>query len=184
MFLNLTSYTGITLAAVVLLICNTGRLNSLLNDSHGHGRVVPTAADRHFLEQGIPNGTGGISSIFKDHLGTEAIQPSRGGGRRTTSQGQGVCYVGILIVYTPHIGRKLGCECKGFIQGVHTCTLTCASWNNIFILVAKILFITGVGYHLTVQLIRSRPRFIFKVCTVDSLLLFRFDKEYWLTHSI
>lgn len=65
-----------TLAAVVLLISNTGRLNSALSDSPGHGRVVPTATDRHFLEQGIPNGTGGISSIFTDHLDTEAIRPS------------------------------------------------------------------------------------------------------------
>lgn len=81
-------------------MCNTARLNSVLSDSHGHGRVVPAATDRHFWEQGIPNGTGGISSIFKDHLGTEAIQPSRGGGRRTTSLGQGVYYIGIQIVYT------------------------------------------------------------------------------------
>lgn len=97
--MNPTSYTGITLAAVVLLVCNTGRFNSVLSDSHGHGR----ATDRHFWEQGIPNGTGGISSIFKDHLGTEAIQPSRGGGRRTTSLGQGFYYIGIHIVYTFHI---------------------------------------------------------------------------------
>lgn len=137
-FLNLTSYISVTLPAVVLLVCNTGRLNSVLSDSHGHGRVVPTATDRHFWELGIPNGTRGISSIFKDHLGTEAIQPSRGGGRRTTSLGQGVCYIGIQIVYTFHIGGELGCECKGFIQGVHTCTTTCASWRSIFI-VAKIL---------------------------------------------
>lgn len=71
-------------------------------------------------------------------------------------------------------------------KGVHTCSTTCASWISIFILVAKIVFIAGVGYHLTVKLIRlEAPRFIFKVDTVDSLLLFRFDKEYyWLTDSI
>lgn len=74
MLLNPPSYAGITLAAVVLLICNTGRLNSVSSDSHGHGRVVPAATDRHFWEQGIPNGTAGISSIFKDHLGQSAEQ--------------------------------------------------------------------------------------------------------------
>lgn len=94
-----------TLAAVELLVCNTGRLNSVLSDSHGHGRVVPTVTDRHFWEQGIPNGTAGISSIFKDRLRSEAIQPSWGGGRRTTSLlGRGVCYIGIQIVYTFRIG--------------------------------------------------------------------------------
>lgn len=98
-------YVGVTSAAVVLLVSNTGRWkNSPSSDSHGHGRFVPTASDRRFWEQGIPNGTGGISSIFKDHLGTEAIQPSQGGGRRTTSLGQAVCSIGIRIVYTEENG--------------------------------------------------------------------------------
>lgn len=38
---------------------------------HAHGRVVPTAADGHFWEQGTPNGTGEISSILKAHPGAE-----------------------------------------------------------------------------------------------------------------
>lgn len=150
-----------------------------MSDSRGHGTVFPTVTDRHFWEQGLPNGTVGISSIFKDHLGTEAIQPSRGGGGRTTSLGQGVCYIGIQIVHTFHIGGKLGCECKGFVQGGHTCTTTFASWRSVFIVVvAKIFFTARVGYHLTVQLRRQRPRLIFKVCTLGSLLLLHFDKEY------
>lgn len=158
-----------------MLISNTGRLNSAFSDSPGHGRVVPTATDRHFLEQGIPNGTGGISSIFTDHLDTEAIRPSRGVGRRTTSQGQGVRNVGIRIVYIHHIGGKLGCECKGGTRGVRTYTTTCVSCTSIFIIVAKILFITGVGL-----LIRPRPRLIFMICTVDFLLSFNFNKKCWL----
>lgn len=85
-------------------MCNTGRLNSILSDSHGHERVVPSVADRRFSEQRLPNGNAGISSIFKDHLRSEAIQPSWGGGRRTATLGQGVCYIGIQIVYTFRIG--------------------------------------------------------------------------------
>lgn len=92
LFLKPTPDAGGTLAAVIVLACETGLLNSPSGDSHGHGRVVPTAADGHFWEQGIPNGTGGISSIFKAHLGAEL-----GGGRRTTSPGRSV---GIQIVYT------------------------------------------------------------------------------------
>lgn len=91
-FLKPTPDAGGTLAAVIVLACETGLLNSASGDSHGHGRVVPTATDGHFWEQGIPNGTGGISSIFKAHLGAEW-----GGGRRTTSSGRSV---GIRIVYT------------------------------------------------------------------------------------
>lgn len=116
------------------LSCNTARWNSVLSASRVHGRLVPAATDRRYREQGTPNGTGGISSILEDHLGSGAIQPSRGGGRRTTSQGHGVCYGGIRIVYTVHIGGKLGCECRVFIQGVHT---TCASRSSLFIIVAK-----------------------------------------------
>lgn len=47
---------------------------------------------------------------------------------------------------------KVGCEFKGFIQGVHTCTATCASWSSIFIFCGQILFVAGVRYHLTAQL--------------------------------
>lgn len=85
-----TPGAGGTLAAVIVL--ETGLLNSASGDSHGHGRVVPTAADGHFWERGIPNGTGGISSIFNAHLGAE-----QGGGGVTTSPGRSD---GIRIVYT------------------------------------------------------------------------------------
>lgn len=157
-FFNLTGFTVSCgcFGVFFLLICNTGRLNSALSDSPGHGRVVPTATDRHFWEQGAPNGTAGISSIFTYHLDTEATRPSRGVGRRTASQGQGVCNAGIRIVYTLHIGGKLGRERTGGIRGVHTYTTTCVSCTSIFIIVAKIVFIARV------QLLRRpRPRLIF-----------------------
>lgn len=55
---------------------------------------------------------------------------------------------------------------------------------TVFIVVAKLLFIAGVGYHPTAQLIRQRAQiicFFIKVSTVDSFLLFAFflDKQYW-----
>lgn len=66
------------------------------DSSHGRGRVEPAAAGGHYWELGIPNGTGGISSIFKAHLGAE-----RGGGGRTASPGRSV---GTRIVYTGKTG--------------------------------------------------------------------------------
>lgn len=48
-------------------------------------------------EQGIPIG---IFSILRHRLGSEATQPCCASGRRSSPPGQGVCYMGILIVYT------------------------------------------------------------------------------------
>lgn len=129
------------------LACVTGRLNSASSDSHGHGRVDPAATGAHLWEQGTPNGTAGISSIFKDNLRNRGHRADQGWRRTDLHRwANGVCYIGIRTVYTFRIGgkkegkkkKKLGCECKGFRQGVHTCTTTCASWRSISV-VAKIL---------------------------------------------
>lgn len=54
----------------------------------------------------------------------------------------------------------------------------------IIVVVAKILCIAGVGYHLTVQLIQTEALIhFFKGCTVESLLLLHFNQEYWFTDS-
>lgn len=148
-FLKPTPDAGGTLAAVIVLACETGLLNSPSGDSHGHGRVVPTAADGHFWELGIPNGTGGISSIFKAHLGAE-----RGGGRRTTSPGRSV---GIQIVYT----EDWGCEWKK-----KRIRLRSSYMHDNLCQLAKCIYCcqntaAGAAYHLTAELIRQRPRLIF-----------------------
>lgn len=154
-----TPDAGGTLAAVNVLACETDLFNSASDDSHGHGRVVPAAADGHFWEQGIPNGTGGISSIFKAHLGAE-----RGGGRRTTSPGRSV---GIRIVYTedwdvnekrirPRSSYMHDNLCQ-LAKCIYCCQNTAA----------------GAAYHLTAELIRQRPRFIFP----RSLQLLRSDNS-------
>lgn len=147
-FLKPTPDAGGTLAAVIVLACETGLLNSPSGDSHGHGRVVPTAADGHFWEQGIPNGTGGISSIFKAHLGAE-----RGGGRRTTSPGRSV---GIQIVYTEDwdVNEKKRIRPRSSYMHDNLCQL------------AKCIYCcqntaAGAAYHLTAELIRQRARLIF-----------------------
>lgn len=75
-----------TLAAVGFVSVRSGSLEvgrASADSSHGRGRVDPAAADGHYWELGIPNGTGGISSIFKAHLGAE-----RGGAGRTASPGR------------------------------------------------------------------------------------------------
>lgn len=146
-FLKPTPDAGGTLAAVIVLACETGLLNSASGDSHGHGSVVPTAADGHFWEQGIPNGTGGISSIFKAHLGTE-----RGGGRLTTSPGRSV---GIRIVYTEDwdVNEK-NIRPRSSYMHDNLCQLAnCIyCWQNTAV---------GAAHHLTAELIRQRPRLIF-----------------------
>lgn len=88
-------------------MCVTGRLNSVSSDSHGHGRVDPAATGTHLWEQGTPNGTGGISSIFKDNLGNRGHRADQGWRRTDLHRwANGVCYIGIRTVYTSRIGGK------------------------------------------------------------------------------
>lgn len=160
---------------MVLLVCNTGRLNSVLSESHGHGRVVPTATDRHFWEQGIPNGTGGISSIFKDHLGAEQ------GWWQTDYIAGPTC---LVLWNTDCLHASCRRKSGMWMQRIHP--RVSYMHDNLCQLAQYIYcchnYISGVGNHLTAQLIRQRPRFIFKVCTVDPFLLLRSDDKYWLTH--
>lgn len=164
-FLKPTADAGGTLAAVIALACETGLLNSTSCDSRGHGGVVATAADGHFWEQGIPDATGGISSIFKAHLGAE-----RGGGGRTTSPGRSV---GIRIVYTedwdvtekrirPRSSYMHDNLCQ-LAKCIYCCQNTAA----------------GAAYHLTAELIRQRPRLIFP----RSLQSLRSDNSRTVTGS-
>lgn len=158
-------YVDTTLAAVELLVCNTGRLNSILSDSHGRGRVVPTVSDRHFWEQGIPNGTAGISSIFKDHLRSEAIQPSWGSGRRTTSLGQGVCYIGIQIVYTFRIGGNWDVNTQDSSRSSYMHDNLCQLVQCIYFCCQNIIHYRGrISTNCAAN--TTEARLIFKVCTV------------------
>lgn len=128
-------------------------------DSHGHGRVVPTAADKEaFL------GAGNTKWDWRnfEHLQRSfrgkprPVKPSwaggGGGGRRRrrrllTSLGPRCLLLTLEYRLFTHI--QLGCECKK----KRSCQLVP------FIVVAKILFIAGVGYHL--RLYRPRLKYIY-----------------------
>lgn len=117
-----------------MLTCNAVRGATRYNrGSHDHGRLVhtQTATDKDFWDQGIPNGTAGIPSIFKDHLGPIFFGRAGVVADGPHRLGHGVGYVGLFTRFLPAENWDVNAE--GVVRGVRIRTASCARRSSIFI---------------------------------------------------
>lgn len=185
-----TSSTGVTLAAVVLLISTHGWLDLALIYKHTHTPPRTGIFLSFFCvcwEQGIYTkwdcrnsqhlqGSTRLSEAERRVVADRDYQQ-----HPRTREGHGVPYIH-GIVYTPHVGGEAGgCECRrrGYVHD-SLCQLERA---------AVCLFLmpipSFIGYHLNCNGIRRpRPRFISEGLHCVFLLLFDFffwtTSIYWL----